>query len=61
MSGTIVYEYFYPLHINLEDNQITKLSYDDAPSNFSTFEMKIFGAINKQDITKMNPNPLLGQ
>ena len=47
--------------LNLKYMQIPKLSYDVDLSNFSMFEMKRFGSGNKQDITKINPNPLLCQ
>ena len=45
----------------MEDKKITKIGYDFDPSNVSMFEMSISGDINKQDLTKMNPNIFLGQ
>ena len=45
----------------MEYNQITNLSYDSALSIVRIFKMRIFGTGNKQDLTKINPNPLLGQ
>ena len=41
-----------PEQINLEEKQITKLSYDVAPSNISMLESKSFGSRNKINITK---------
>ena len=45
----------------MEDNQITNIGYDVALSNIRMFKMKSFGSENKLDLTKINPNPLLGQ
>ena len=61
MSYKRGYEECYTLYINLEDKQTKNISYDVAPSNVSMFEMKIFGAGNKRNLTKMNPYPVLGQ
>ena len=58
MPDTSVDEECSPWQINLEDNQITNLSYDVASSNVRMFETKSFGDGNKLDLTKMNPNPL---
>ena len=40
---------------------MTNISYDVALSNIRMFKMKSFGSENKLDLTKINPNPLLGQ
>ena len=61
VPDTSVDEECSPWQINLEDNQITNLSYDVASSNVIMFKTKSFGAVKKRDITKMSPNPLLGQ
>ena len=41
--------------------KIKDIGYDFASSNVRMFKMKRFGAGNKQDITNMNQNPILGQ
>ena len=50
-----------PWHINLWYKQIRNIGYDVSSSNVSMFKMKSFVSENKRDLTKMNPNPLLGQ
>ena len=45
----------------MEEKQITSLSCDVDPSNVRIFDIESFGDENKQDLTKMNPNPLLAQ
>ena len=52
---------FSPLHLNLENKQITNPSYNVSSSNFIMLKMKIFGAGKKRYLTKMNKNPLLVQ
>ena len=44
----------------MEDRKIKNISYDVASSNVRMFKNKRFGA-EKRDLTKMIPNPLLGQ
>ena len=38
-----------------------KLSYDVSPSYVSMFKIKRFVDVNELNLTKMNPNPILGQ
>ena len=60
VSDTRVDKDFSSWNLNLEEDQITNLSCDFDPSSVSMSKIEIFVDVNKQDLNKINPNPLLG-
>ena len=61
MSDARGYKECYTWQINLGGKKMKKLSYDVSPSYVSMFKIKRFVDVNELNLTKMNPNHILGQ